>query len=1279
VDLKDLDLSLLMGGPPLLVPAALTMGGIGAKLKALIDTGANGYLFLDRPFALRLAKSLDVKVEPLPFSVPIKGFNEQITSKANQFIRLHLSIDGRRISNCPFVLLPLGQQDMIIGRKWLKHFRIMVDSSKGRLIWPANLPAVPNFQRLLLSSSKEYFPILLNAQEDADRRDRLIEQEDRLMKRSEVISEFTPIRDASPPQLSTPILTRSPSVPIRSPIDFSFSISEISANALHHEMQQPDSEFFITSIYELNRILDDHLNQERDDVPMDDDETRLLIQERLPSEYAQYADVFSKAMSNQLPPHRSYDHKIILNEKLPNAFSPLYKQSTAELEATREYIMDNLNKGFITNSSSPFASPILFVKKSDSNKLRFCIDFRKLNALTRKDAYPIPRIDELLARIGKAVIFTKLDIRQAFNRIRMDPESEEMTTFRTRYGMYKCKVLPFGLCNGPATYQRYMNDVLMDYLDHFCTAYLDDILIYSESKGIHEEHVKKVLLRLREAGLQADILKTEFHVTRVKFLGYIVTTKGLETDPNKTEVLRNWVKPTTITGVKSFLGFCGFYRQFIKDFGKIALPLTKITRPTVPFEWNPDCDIAFEVLKQSLLKIQSLYHFDSDLDTKVETDSSDGVVAGVLSQKHGDNWYPVGFYSHVLSGHEPNWEIHDKELYAIVEAFKRWRAELISVQSRIEVYSDHKSLEYFMSTKILTAKQVRWMEFLSDFNFRIAYVTGKSNTKADLLTRREQDIKTQNLVKQDSRSRVLLGPQRLDPRINAELGEAYAQINRLDSVAISILHPLKESDSELTRTLLQDNRDSFAEERKQLPADYTLSDGLLLYKTRLCVRRHSELCTSLIREVHNQVSTAHPSARKTYQLLAPSYYWPGMSTDCSTYVSNCRECRYSHPRQSKQQGFLHPLPIPEYPMQHLCMDFKSFPPDKHGYDSILVFIDRLSKTSVSIPCHKDIDAKGLARLFIEWIYRFGHCPESITSDRGPQFISAFWHEFCRIIGVKLQLSTAYHKQTDGQTEIMNRYIDQRLRPFVNHYQNNWSELIPIMDHVQATVPHSSIGMAPYRLKFGHDPRTSWNWDTPAPAQPRERLSQQEAVSMAKRMHNAQQIAKENMKISQERMSAAANQHRRAIDWKVGDKVYLSTSNLRSDRPSKKLSAQWTGPFPIIEQVGHSYKLKLPNGSTIHDVFAPDVLSKDPNNPLPGQQPPEPPPDVIEGEREWEVQQILGSRLFKRQLQYRVKWVGYDDDPAWYPAGNFVNSNDKVKEFHEENPTAPKAIGSESEQ
>ena len=441
-----------------------------------------------------------------------------------------------------------------------------------------------------------------------------------------------------------------------------------------------------------------------------------------------------------------------------------------------------------------------------------------------------------------------------------------------------------------------------------------------------------------------------------------------------------------------------------------------------------------------------------------------------------------------------------------------------------------------MTTKLLTARQVRWMEFLSDFNFQIRFTSGKSNLKADILTRREQDVAKQEQIKTDSRSRTLLGPERLDPRINDELAQAYIEAQ---PVIAALLAPIQEDptpdsqglDSKLIADLLTDNRDSFQEYRtsSSLPIGYALQNDLLLYQGRLCVRRHTPLCTKLIQEAHAQPSSAHPGGTKTYQLLSPKYYWRGMESDCRRYVRNCIACQYAHSHQTKKQGFLHPLPIPAYPMQHICMDFKEFPKDKHGYDCLFVIIDRLGKDSISIPCHKTIDSRGMAKLFIQWVYRFGHTPESIVSDRGPQFISSFWQEFCRIIGVKIKLSTAYHKETDGQTEIMNRYIDQRLRPFVTFYQDNWSELIPLIDRAQMTLPHSSIGMAPYHLKFGIEPRNSWDWSQPKASTPLEKLNYQDALTLATRMYKAWEVAKANIKKAQERMIKSTGAHRRPID------------------------------------------------------------------------------------------------------------------------------------------------------
>jgi hypothetical protein len=394
--------------------------------------------------------------------------------------------------------------------------------------------------------------------------------------------------------------------------------------------------------------------------------------------------------------------------------------SLEELVEVKKYITENLDKGFIEPSQAPYAAPILFVQKGNG-PLRLCIDYRGLNAFTRKDRYPLPLIEETLARLSSTKIFTKLDIRQTFNRIRMDPLSEEFTTFRTSYGAYKYKVLPFGLTNGPATYQRFMNDILFDYLDVFCTAYLDDILIYSDNEADHLQHTHLVLQRLTDAGLQADLKKCEFNVKQTKYLGFIVSTNDIEVDPDKVSVVTQWSYPGIVKGVQSFLGFCNFYRRFIKDFGKVAQPLTDLTKSNVPFGFNNSCKAAFNQLKNALITAPILQHYSPALECMLETDASDGVVASVLNQLHPAGWLPVAYFSKNMAPAELNYGVHDKEMLAIIRSFGNFRAELCSSPHQIKVYTDHKALEYFMTTKQLTSRQARWAELLADYHIIICY------------------------------------------------------------------------------------------------------------------------------------------------------------------------------------------------------------------------------------------------------------------------------------------------------------------------------------------------------------------------------------------------------------------------------------------------------------------------------------------------------------------------------------------------------------------------------
>jgi len=396
-----------------------------------------------------------------------------------------------------------------------------------------------------------------------------------------------------------------------------------------------------------------------------------LVEQKLPYRHQKFKDVFSKAASDILPLYRPYDHKIKIKQGKENtlSFSPLYKQFITKLQATKQYLINNLNKGFIKPSQAPFASPILFIKKPNGG-LRFYINYHKLNNMTRKDRYPLPLLNETLAQISRAKVFIKLNIRQAFHRIRMDPGSKDLTTFRTHYGTYKCKVLPFRLTNGLATYQRYINDVLFNYLNDFYTAYLDNIIIYSKNELEHEEHVHKVLQRLREAGLQVNIKKSEFSVKRTKYLGFIISTDGIETNPEKTAAINQWAPPRTVKGVQSFLGFCNFYQRFIKNYSRIARPLNRLTRKDQPFHFNAICRQAFNKLKKRLVSAPLLTHFNPERPSILETNTSDGAIAGVFSQKQPDGeWHPIAYYSKTIIDAELNYHIYNKEMLAIISSF----------------------------------------------------------------------------------------------------------------------------------------------------------------------------------------------------------------------------------------------------------------------------------------------------------------------------------------------------------------------------------------------------------------------------------------------------------------------------------------------------------------------------------------------------------------------------------------------------------------------------------
>jgi hypothetical protein len=755
-----------------------------------------------------------------------------------------------------------------------------------------------------------------------------------------------------------------------------FDISVISAPAFQMLQRRKRGKHIavasgITTLHEIDRIL-----ELKEVLGGDDPQLRQQALEQVPKCYHHLLDQFSKVDSDAMPPFRAnVDHKI---ELLPGAnpedlgYTGLWKLSTEEFDIARQYITENLQKGFIEPSGAPWAPPILFALKDGS--LRFCVDYRKLNAMTKKDQYPLPLIDETLARIAKAKIFTKIDIRQAFHRIRISPECEDLTTFRTRYGAYKYKVMPFGLTNGPATFQRFIKNTLMGYLDDFCSAYIDDILIFSETPEEHEIHVRRVLERLREAGLQADLKKCEFHVTKTKFLGFVISTEGIRPDPRKLDVVRHWERPTTVKEVQSFLGFCNFYRRFVREYGRIARPLTNLTKKGVPFAWTEDCQRAFEDLKLRLLAEPVLAHFQYRRPTRVETDASQGVVAGVLSQLQDDGqWHPVAYFSETMQVAELNYHIHDKELLAVVRALQCWRAELIGLQNEepFLIISDHEALKYFSTKRLLNIRQAGWAELLSQYNFQITYRPGSDNAAADALSRKLEDAPTQKAKREAYRTMQIFAPVRGDNHALGAVGGSVSTIMALDEG----VPPPPGSGFQMVDELLEANRtapelEDWRDRARAGNSEFTLlGDRLLLCNGRLVVPAIDNLRTRVIQEAHSRLTTAHRGRNKTTQLVKARYWWPRMTGDIEVFVANCMPCRSSkHPRD-KTPGLLQPIPPPQRKWQCLVMDFNELPPDRYGFDNALVMMDRLAKAPWTIPCKRSATARDAARMYYEGPYR----------------------------------------------------------------------------------------------------------------------------------------------------------------------------------------------------------------------------------------------------------------------------------------------------------------------
>jgi len=789
----------------------------------------------------------------------------------------------------------------------------------------------------------------------------------------------------------------------------------------------------------------------------------------VPPEYHNYADVFSKAKASELPPHRDYNLKIDLEEGTSPPLGTLYSLSPVELSTLRTFIDENLNTGFIRPTASSHAAPVLFIKKKDGS-LRLCIDFRGLNKITKKDRYPLPLISDLLDSPSHAKINSKINLRHAYHLVRIAPGDEWKTTFHTRYGSYKWLVMPFGLTNAPAAFQHFVNTIFADMLDVCVIVYLDDILIYSEDVESHQQHVREVLCRLRLHGLFAKPEKCEFHSDSVEYLGYRLSPDGLTMSPDKIQTISDWPEPQKVKDIQSFLGFANFYHQFIFNYSDIVVPLTQLTRKDAPWNFSEDCQRSFNALKHAFTTVPILTHFILDTPIIMETDASDYAVAGILSITCADGEIrPVAYYSRTLTAPELNYNTHDKELLAIFEAFRNWCHYLEGSASPIDVVMDHKNLEYFSTSKVLSRRQAWWSEFLLQFNLVICFRPGKLGAKLDTLTRR-WDI----YPKEGDSGYAQVNPQNLrlvftQEQLSNSLCTTYLEFPVLRAVTIMDVETLH---SDILSALPSD---PIAQVHLADPLDSRWSTdkaGFLRLDGHIYVPDLDDLHLQVLRYRHDHPLAGHFGQNRTLELIWHEYTWPGLQTFIKDYVQSCTSCARAKTPRHRPYGLLKQLPITEKPWNSILMDFIEQLPSSTGFTAILVVVDRLSKQAIFIPTHNTITSPELTKLLLLHVFSKHGVPAHITSDRGTEFVSHFFWSLGKALDMCLHFTSGYHLEGDGQTECSNQTLEQYLRIYCNYQQDNWVDLLPLVEFAYNNTPSATTGVSLFFANKGYHPNIS---------------------------------------------------------------------------------------------------------------------------------------------------------------------------------------------------------------
>jgi len=866
-----------------------------------------------------------------------------------------------------------------------------------------------------------------------------------------------------------------------------------------------------------------------------------------------------------------------------------------------QYLKDQLEQGVIKPSKSAWASGVVLVRKKDGS-VRWCVDYRGLNMVTVKDAYPLPKISMCLDCLANASIFSVCDLQAGYWQLKVSEQDQDKTAFITKYGLYEYAKMPFGLCNAPSTFQRCMELIFRGLQWKTLLIYLDDIIIFSSNLDDHFQILDEVLTKLKKSGLKLKPTKCDFLKDEVLYIGHVVSKDGVSPNPKVVESVKNWKVPDNVKKIQQFLGLCNYYRQFVLNFSEVASPLSKLTQKNVEFIWSPECQSAFEKLKSALCNAPVLSHPLPNTQFILDTDASNVGIGAVLSQTYDGKERVISYGSKKLDKHQQRYSVTRRELLAVITFVHQFRHYLTG--KKFLLRTDHGSLRWLFSFKDPQGQVARWLEFLSEYNFEIQHRPGVKHQNADALSRKDVEeplcshqkegltnfdcttckemIDDWSEFKNDVDNIVNLGyitQSSHSEKIRAVTRSQNSKLiasNWLNGYSTNQLETFQREDNDL-KPIHQwmdsqkiPNRDdivSLSPSTRKYWLNFNLIERKngVLYQKRLSLNSDVSyqllvpkiLRKEVIESCHNALYAAHFGINKTLDKVKFSFHWYKMGEDIKDHVKTCSVCNRNKSLPKKSRASLQTY-ISGYPMDRVALDvIGPLPRTKSGNRFILVIGDHFTRWMEAFPLPDQQAERVAGKLVHEFMSRFG-IPLEIHTDQGRNFESSLFKEICRLFEVKKTRSTPYRPCSNGIIEKFNATLEKMIHSFVGKNINEWDNYIGILMSAYRSMPHPATGFTPNMMMLGREVLLPNHLLFPFPQNPCHDTTEY-VSNLRSQMEDIYHTARQSLQV-------CAQKQKRDYDSRIMQNQYSRGSVvLKFNELAQKFQNHWSGPF-IVEEV-----------------------------------------------------------------------------------------------------------------